>query len=231
MPIVSRLPKATSYLSRICSFLQIRTRTSNTSTIRLAIAMVTRRLRTHRRIRRRRGLRATIQLLISGVPPESRRRRPPLVLSPNRIFGSRTGSCLIVGCFPSTQREPTPRLRLCFNTVQAEVSVFLQEPLVIVEELHGVVGLETIGFYGLIDLRFQQTHQLKLVPLSHRKYFTDGAALDHFLDVPTGFFVRIKENMHFCDAAKQVVQIAHDILVSAHHEEAEIINFSGLIPV
>ena len=37
--------------------------------------------------------------------------------------------------------------------------------------------------------------------------------------------------MHFCDAAKQVVQIAHDILVSAHHEEAEIINFSGLNPV
>src|SRR2546423_15654874 len=32
--------------------------------------------------------------------------------------------------------------------------------------------------------------------------------------------------MHFGDASKQVVQVAHDVLIRAHHKDAEIINFS-----
>ena len=32
--------------------------------------------------------------------------------------------------------------------------------------------------------------------------------------------------MRFCDAAKEIVQVAHDVLVGADHENAEVINFA-----
>src|SRR5207248_4062521 len=34
--------------------------------------------------------------------------------------------------------------------------------------------------------------------------------------------------MHFGNASKQVVQVAHDVLIRAHHKNAEIINFAGV---
>ena len=45
---------------------------------------------------------------------------------------------------------------------------------------------------------------------------------------PAGFFVRVEKDMHFGNASKQVVQVAHDILISANHEDAEIIDFAGI---
>ena len=37
--------------------------------------------------------------------------------------------------------------------------------------------------------------------------------------------------MHFGDAAEEIVQIAHDVLVGAHHEQAEVINLAGMDPM
>src|SRR5207249_4831464 len=72
---------------------------------------------------------------------------------------------------------------------------------------------------------------LDFVPLRHCKNLSNRAALNHFLNVPAGFFVGIEQNMHLRYAAKQIVEIAHDVLVSAHHKNTEIIYFSGLNPM
>ena len=74
---------------------------------------------------------------------------------------------------------------------------------------------------------FQQTHQFDFVPLRHGEHFADGAAFDHFLDVPAGFFIGIEEDMHLGDATKQIVEVAHDVLIGADHENAEVIHFAG----
>ena len=37
--------------------------------------------------------------------------------------------------------------------------------------------------------------------------------------------------MHFVDAAEEIVQVAHDVLVSAHQEEAEIVRLDGAVAI
>ena len=37
--------------------------------------------------------------------------------------------------------------------------------------------------------------------------------------------------MHFIDAAKEVVQIAHDVLVGAHQKKTEVIRLELAVPV
>src|SRR6266540_6695209 len=125
------------------------------------------------------------------------------------------------------QRQPIARLRLGFGSVETEISIFLDKTLVVGEKFHRVVWLESIGFDGGIYLRLEQPHQFNFVPLGHGKHLADGAAFDDFLNIPAGLFVGIEENMHLRDAAKQVVQVAHDILISAHHENADVIHFPG----
>jgi hypothetical protein len=59
-----------------------------------------------------------------------------------------------------------------------------------------------------IDLRFHQANQLGLIPLGHRQHATDGAAFDHFLDVPSGIFVFVQEDVNLVDPTKKVMEIA-----------------------
>jgi len=40
-----------------------------------------------------------------------------------------------------------------------------------------------------------------------------------------------RKTLYSVNAAKQIMQIAHDVLISAHHKEAEIINFAGMNPM
>src|SRR5436853_5207102 len=58
--------------------------------------------------------------------------------------------------------------------------------------------------------------------------FTASATLDYFFDIQAGFFVRVEKEEHFDNASKQVVQVDHDILISANHEDAQIIDFAGI---
>src|SRR5206468_2819120 len=111
--------------------------------------------------------------------------------------------------------------------VEGEIRVFLQQPFVIGEKLHRVVRLQKIGLDRDIDLRFEQSHQFDFVPLRHREHFADGAAFNDLFNVPAGFFIGIEKDVRFGNAAEQIVKVAHDVLVSADHEDAEIINFAG----
>ena len=76
-------------------------------------------------------------------------------------------------------------------------------------------------------MRLEQAHQLDLVPLRHREDFADRAAFDNFLDVPAALLVGIEEDVHLGHATEQVVQVAHDILVGADHEDTEVVEFAG----
>ena len=67
-----------------------------------------------------------------------------------------------------------------------------------------------------------------LVPLRHGEHFADGAAFDRFLDVPAALFVLIEKDVHFVHAAEEVVHVAHDVLIGAHEEEAEVVGLAGL---
>ena len=67
--------------------------------------------------------------------------------------------------------------------------------------------------------------------MRHGENFADGAALDYFFDVPAGLLVRVEEDMHFRNPSKQIVKVTHDVLISADHENAEIVDFAGVNPM
>jgi hypothetical protein len=72
---------------------------------------------------------------------------------------------------------------------------------------------------------------------SFSSYCTDASEwtmvvpFDDFLDVIAGGFVGFEEDMDFVDAAKEIVQVAHDVLVRAHQEKAEVIRLQLAVAV
>ncbi|MEY5016664.1 MAG: hypothetical protein RIS92_3022 [Verrucomicrobiota bacterium] len=108
-------------------------------------------------------------------------------------------------------------------SVDLEVGVTLKRFFVVGEQPHRVVGFQPVRFDGGVNLRFHLTNQFALVPLHHGENFTDGGAFDGFLDVPSGLLVFIEEYMGFVDSSEKVVQIAHDVLVGAHQEDADVV--------
>src|SRR5205814_5482344 len=113
-----------------------------------------------------------------------------------------------------TQGQPVARRRE-LGAVKRKISVFLKQTLVVGEEFHRIIWLEPIGFDCGVDFRFEKPHQLDLVPLRHGKHFADRASFDYLFDVPTRFFIRIEENVHLSDPSKQIVEVAHNVLISA----------------
>ena len=59
----------------------------------------------------------------------------------------------------------------------------------------------------------------------------DGVAFDDFLDVIAGRLVGFEEDVDLVDAAEEVVQVAHDVLVGAHQEEAEVVGLGQAVAV
>ena len=89
-------------------------------------------------------------------------------------------------------------------------------------------GLRRSLFDRRVHLRFHLPRELRLVPLRHAEHVADGAAFDGFLDVPAALFVFIEEDVRLVHPAEKIVQIAHDVLVGAHEEEAEVVRLAGL---
>src|SRR6266550_4749633 len=70
-----------------------------------------------------------------------------------------------------------------------------------------------------------------LIPLGHRQYAPNGASFDRFLNIPPRFLVFVQEDMNLVRAAEEIVKISHDVLVSAHQKESEVISFAGPDPM
>src|ERR1039457_4155346 len=107
--------------------------------------------------------------------------------------------------------------------LEAQVGVLLQPALVIIEEAHGFGGFHAVGFDGLVDLPLHLPLQLILVILDRGEALDDGAAFDNLFNVVASRLVGFEEHMDLVDAAEQVVQVPHDVLVCAHQEEPEVV--------
>lgn len=59
------------------------------------------------------------------------------------------------------------------------------------------------------------------------EHFLDADAFQQFLYPKPAFLLRSGVNMHFIDAAEQVMRIAENFLISADEKYAEIIGFAG----
>src|ERR1022692_4669148 len=115
--------------------------------------------------------------------------------------------------------------------LEAQVGVLLQPALVIIEEAHGFGGFHAVGFDGLVDLPLHLPLQLILVILDRGEALDDGAALDDLFNVVARWLVGFEEDMDLVNAAEQVVQVPHDVLIGAHQEEAEIVRLRLAVAV
>src|ERR1022692_4190165 len=115
--------------------------------------------------------------------------------------------------------------------LEAQVGVLLQPALVIIEKAHGFGGFHAVGFDGLVDLPLHLPLQFILIVLDRGKALDDGAAFDDLFNVVAGRLVGFEEHMDFVYAAEQVVQVAHDVLVCAHQEEAEVVRLRLAVAV
>src|ERR1039458_10389413 len=107
--------------------------------------------------------------------------------------------------------------------LETQISIFFQPALVIVQQAHGFGGLHAIGFDGLVNLRLHLALELVLVVLDRCQALDDRAALDDLLDIIARWFIGFEEDMHLVDAPEEVMQVPHNILISAHQEEADVV--------
>src|SRR5262245_55926875 len=122
--------------------------------------------------------------------------------------------------------EPSSRMRSCHlrspfrPRSEAQVSVAFQAPFVFVQEAHGFAGFDAVRLDGFVHLRLHPPFQFVFVVLHGGQGLADGGALDDLLDVIPGGFVRLEEDVDLVDASEKIVQVAHDVLIGAHEENA-----------
>ena len=98
---------------------------------------------------------------------------------------------------------------------------------VIGEELHGFVRLEPVALDRGIDLQSSRSRISSI--LSHCVMAsTSPMVLPSMISsmYQPRFLVRIEEDVHLVDAAEEIVQVAHDVLVGADHEKAEVVGLA-----
>src|SRR5436190_18659053 len=113
-------------------------------------------------------------------------------------------------------------------SLEGEVSVVPETAFILVQPSHTFAWFHPVTFDRDVDLRFQLPCQILFVVLHGGQRLHNRGALDDFLDVITCCFIRIEEDMHLIYAAKEVVQVAHDVLIGAHQEKTKIV---GLLPI
>ena len=112
--------------------------------------------------------------------------------------------------------------------VEVQVGVEGEAFFVVVEEAHGFVGLEAVAFDGGVGLGLHLAGELVDIPLGEGEDLADGAAGEDFFDIVAGFLVLIEVDVHFVDAAEEVVKVAHDVLIGAGEEEADVVGVAGV---
>ena len=65
----------------------------------------------------------------------------------------------------------------------------------------------------------------------HRQRLPDGRALDDFLDIIPRGLIRLEKHMHLVDAPEEVVEVAHDVLIGAHEEDAQVVGLDLAVAV
>src|ERR1700752_3677821 len=65
-----------------------------------------------------------------------------------------------------------------------------------------------------------------LIPLGHRQDAPNSAPLDPFLYIPSRLLVFVQKDVNLIRAAKEIVKVAHDVLISAHQKKSEVVRFT-----
>ena len=63
--------------------------------------------------------------------------------------------------------------------------------------------------------------------MRHREHFADRLTGNFFFDVEAALFVGIEEDVHFIHATEKIMDVAHDVLICASQEDAEVVGFVG----
>src|SRR5216684_1863674 len=77
-----------------------------------------------------------------------------------------------------------------------------------------------------VGLVFQSPLEVLPVVLRHGQHLADRLAGNLLFDVEAAFFVLIEEHMDLVDAAKEVMDVAHDVLIGASEKDAEVIGLA-----
>src|SRR6185369_15909386 len=117
------------------------------------------------------------------------------------------------------------------SVVRIEVGVFLEGFAVLIEKLHTDFRADQSFFDFLLDDLFHAALKIVREVLNDGENFLNCCALDYFFDEVIVFFVGIRIDMNLRHAAKQIVNVAQDILISAHKKNTEVIRFTRVEPV
>src|SRR5947199_7213899 len=127
-------------------------------------------------------------------------------------------SCL-VDCSSEVNALRQRAIPVLFN---AEVGLILEPALELLEQAHPLVRANDILFDGRVDLRLHPLLQVAPVVLRHGQHLADGVAGDLFFDVEAALLVVVEKDVYLIDAAEEIVDVAHDVLVGAGEKNAEV---------
>ena len=109
-----------------------------------------------------------------------------------------------------------------------QVGAAADEAFVEVDHRHAFAGTDGVGLRGAVHLALEHAAEIFGVILDHAEDAFDRVARDAFFDVETVGLVVFEEDVGFVHAAEQVMQVAHDVLVGADHEGADIVGLAFL---
>src|SRR5579872_209637 len=138
------------------------------------------------------------------------------------MASKKIASCFRIGWSPVFM-ESTASRRSLFET---EVGLVFEAALEILKQAHAFVRLQDVGFDRAVDLRLHALFEVAPVVLRHRQHFADAVSGNLFLDVEAALFVRLQIDVHLVDAPEEIVDVAHDVLVRASEEDAEVVGLA-----
>ena len=88
---------------------------------------------------------------------------------------------------------------------------------------HALGGLHAVLLDRGVDLRAEAAREVVRAVLRHLEDRADAVPLDRLLEVVAALLVVIEEDVDLVDPAEEVVDVAHDVLVRAREEHAEVV--------
>ena len=109
-----------------------------------------------------------------------------------------------------------------------QVGAAADEAFVEVDHRDALAGADRVGLRGAVHLALEHTAEVFGVVLDHAEDAFDRVTRDALFDVETVGFVVLEEDVGLVDAAEEVVEVAHDVLVGADHEGTDVVGLAFL---
>ena len=109
-----------------------------------------------------------------------------------------------------------------------QVGPAADEAFVEIDHRHAFTGTDRVRLRRAVHLTLEHPAEVLGVVLDHAEDAFDRVARDAFFDVEAVGLVVLEEDVGFVHAAEEVVKVAHDVLVGADHEGADIVGLALL---